>query len=414
MRKMHSNIVGRHAKNKKLYSNILQISQEAKAMKMKYSDVIDATVGMLYHEEGKIFKYQVVDDLLHGLSDAEIYHYAPARGTKAYSEGIFNWVFGRHSDQFREQFHYSVIPTTGGSGAISNTFYNFNDFGQKVLLPNRYWTPYENIAFEAGIDLDKFKMYDENNHFNIADFKEKARKLAKEQGRLCVLLNDPCNNPTGLCMTTEDWHEVVATLNEISKTNIPVILIQDIAYFDYQEKDFDRSRDMFLPLLNLDPEILAVIIFSGSKTFSLYGFRIGAQIGLSKTKEIIDHFIRVGDYSVRGRFSSVSQPGMNIIGKIFSDKIYMEKFQNELVKARKMLNQRSAIFVKEAEKQGLKTLPYLGGFFISVETANQNIFQDLVNEHVFVIPMEGLVRIAVSSLNREEIPRLVSILKKHI
>ena len=193
-----------------------------------------------------------------------------------------------------------------------------------------------------------------------------------------------------------------------------MILIQDIAYFDYQEKDFDRSRDMFLPLLNLDPEILAVIIFSGSKTFSLYGFRIGAQIGLSKTKEIIDHFIRVGDYSVRGRFSSVSQPGMNIIGKIFSDKIYMEKFQNELVEARKMLNQRSAIFVKEAEKQGLKALPYLGGFFISVETANQNIFQDLVNEHVFVIPMEGLVRIAVSSLNREEIPRLVSILKKHI
>jgi aspartate/tyrosine/aromatic aminotransferase len=105
---------------------------------------------------------------------------------------------------------------------------------------------------------------------------------------------------------------------------------------------------------------------------------------------------------------------MNIIGKIFSDKIYMEKFQNELVEARKMLNQRSAIFVKEAEKQGLKALPYLGGFFISVETANQNIFQDLVNEHVFVIPMEGLVRIAVSSLNREEIPRLVSILKKHI
>ena len=53
VRKMHSNIVGRHAKNKKLYSNILQISQEAKAMKMKYSDVIDATVGMLYHEEGQ-------------------------------------------------------------------------------------------------------------------------------------------------------------------------------------------------------------------------------------------------------------------------------------------------------------------------------------------------------------------------
>ncbi|MDD4184040.1 MAG: aminotransferase class I/II-fold pyridoxal phosphate-dependent enzyme [Candidatus Izemoplasmatales bacterium] len=411
---MHSNIVGRHAESKKLQSNILQISQEAKAMKAKYGDVIDATVGMLHHEKGNVFKYHVVEELLHKLSDAEIYHYAPVRGTKAFSEGAFNWVFGKHSDLFKEKFHYSVIPTTGGSGAISNTFFNFNDFGQKVLLPNHYWTPYENFAFEAGVDLKTFKMYDENNHFNLADFKEKARELAKEQERLCVLLNDPCNNPTGLCMTEEDWKEVVATLNEISRTNIPVILIQDIAYIDYQEKDTEVSRDAFLSLLDLDPDILAVVIFSGSKTFSLYGFRIGAQIGLSKSQDIIDHFIRVGDYSVRGRFSSVSQPGMNIIGKIFTDKEYLAKFQDELVEARKLLKERGSLFVSEAGKQGLKMLPYLGGFFISIETANKNIFQDLVNEHVFVIPMEGLIRIAVSSLNREEIPRLVSILKKHV
>ena len=114
---MHSQIVGRHAESKKLQSNILQISQEAKAMKAKYDDVIDATVGMLHHEEGNVFKYQVVENLLHHLSDAEIYHYAPVRGTKAYSEGTFDWVFGKHSELIKKHFHYSVIPTTGGSGA---------------------------------------------------------------------------------------------------------------------------------------------------------------------------------------------------------------------------------------------------------------------------------------------------------
>ncbi len=411
---MHSQIVGRHAESKKLQSNILQISQEAKAMKAKYDDVIDATVGMLHHEEGNVFKYQVVENLLHHLSDAEIYHYAPVRGTKAYSEGTFDWVFGKHSELIKKHFHYSVIPTTGGSGAISNTFYNFNDSGQKVLLPNHYWTPYENFAFEAGIKLETFLMYDDDNNFNVADFRDKAVRLANEQKRLCVLLNDPCNNPTGLCMTNEDWREVVGILNQIAKTEVPVILIQDIAYIDYQEKEADVSRDAFLAYLDLDPAILAVVIFSGSKTFSLYGFRIGAQIGLSKTKEIVDHFIRVGDYSVRGRFSSVSQPGMSIIGKIFSDKNYMAQFQGELVEARQILKDRGGLFVAEAKKQGLAILPYLGGFFISIETQNKNIFQDLVNEHVFVIPMEGLIRIAVSSLNRKDIPRLVTILKKHI
>ncbi|MBU1144469.1 MAG: aminotransferase class I/II-fold pyridoxal phosphate-dependent enzyme [Firmicutes bacterium] len=411
---MLNHIVGKHAENKKLESNILQISQEAKAMKLKYDDVINATVGMLHREEGKVFKFQVVEDLLRNLTDAEMYHYAPVRGTKAFSEGVFNWVFGKHQETIKEQFYYSVIPTTGGSGAISNTFYNFNDFNQKVLLPNHYWTPYENFAFEANIGLETFLMYDDKNRFNLKDFKEKAISLSDSQQRLCVLLNDPCNNPTGLCMSKEDWKEVILVLNEIAEKNIPVILIQDIAYIDYQLKSEEFSRDNFLTYLDLHPNILTVVVFSGSKTFSLYGFRIGAQIGLSKNKELVDQFLRVGDYSVRARFSSVSQPAMSIIGKVFSDPVYQKQFSDELIIARQLLKDRAILFMEEAEKHKLNILPYCGGFFISIETKNKNIFTDLVEEHVFVIQMGELIRIAISSLKLQEIPRLVEILKKHV
>jgi aspartate/tyrosine/aromatic aminotransferase len=166
--------------------------------------------------------------------------------------------------------------------------------------------------------------------------------------------------------------------------------------------------------LDFHPNILAVVVFSGSKTFSLYGFRIGAQIGISKSKDIIDQFVRVGDYSVRGRFSSVSQPGMNIIGKIFTDPHYQNQFSQELVLARKLLKDRAILFMEEADKQGLKILPYCGGFFISIITQNNNIFKDLVQEHVFVIQMKKLIRIAISSLRLQDIPRLVSILRRHI
>ncbi len=411
---MLNQIVGRHAENKKLESNILQISQEAKAMKQKYSDVIDATVGMLHHEKGNIFKYHVVEELLHNLTDAETYHYAPVRGTNKFTEGVFDCVFGPHKDIIREKFHYSIIPTTGGSGAISNTFYNFNDFGQSVLIPNHYWTPYENFAFEANISLKTFLMYDEQNQFNVADFKLKALDLAQAQNRLCLLLNDPCNNPTGLCMTKENWVEVVKVLNQIAETNIPVTLIHDIAYIDYQLKSAEYSRDTFLSYLDMHPNILTVVVFSGSKTFSLYGFRIGAQIGLSKNKDIVDSFLRVGDYSVRARFSSVSQPAISIIGKIFTEKKYQDRFSEELVEARKLLKDRAILFMEEADKQKLDILPYCGGFFISILTNNKNIFKDLAADHVYVISMDNLIRIAISSLNLGEIPRLVTILKKHI
>ena len=407
-------IVGKHAEHKRLESNILQISQEAKAAKKKYADVIDATVGMLHHEEGNVFRFDVVDDVLHHLNDAETYHYAPVRGTKDFTEGVFDWVFGENADLIRKNFKYSVIPTTGGSGAISNSFYNFNDFNQKVLIPNYYWSPYQNFAMEANIDLKTFLMYDDNFKFNVTDFKQKAIELAKEQGRLCVLLNDPSNNPTGLCMTKTDWQEVIEILNEVNRMDIPTILIHDIAYIDYQMKDSKYSREIFEAYKDLDEDILAIVVFSGSKTFSLYGFRVGAQIGLSKSQEIVDHFVRVGDYSVRGRFSSVSQPGINTIGKIFSNPDNKKRFEKEVSIATKLLKDRASLFLEEADKNNLNILPYCGGFFISVPTTNKNIFKDLVDDHVYVIPMQDIIRVAISSLSLKDIQELVRKIKKHV
>ncbi|QWB99967.1 aminotransferase class I/II-fold pyridoxal phosphate-dependent enzyme [Mycoplasmatota bacterium] len=411
---MSKNIVGKHAEYKKLESNILQISQEAKAQKKKYPDVIDATVGMLHHENMDVFKFQVVDEILKSLSDEETYNYAPVRGKKTFTEGVLNWVFDENAPMIKNDFKYSIIPTTGGSGAISNTFYNFNDFGQKILIPGYYWSPYKNFALEANVDLETYPMYDESNRFNIKGFKEKAFALAKEQGRLCTLLNDPSNNPTGLCMKKEDWKEVIKVLNEISDTGVPVILIHDIAYIDYQLKETKLSREIFSTYKDLNEDILTVVVFSGSKSFSMYGFRVGAQIGISKSQEVIDHFTRVGDYSVRGRFSSVSQPGMSLIDKIFNSEEYKNRFKEELVEANKLLEDRAKLFKEVAELQKLEILPYSGGFFISMKTDNKNIFEDLKKEHVFVIPMQGIIRVAISSLPLKDIPELVKILKKHV
>lgn len=411
---MQKSILGKHAQYKKLESNILQISQDAKAMKKKYDDVIDATVGMLHHEEGNVFKFKTVENALYHLSDPEMYHYAPVRGTKKFRESIFDWVFGKHADTLRKQFHYSIIPTTGGSAAVSNTFYNFNDFHQKVLLPNIYWSPYNNFALEANIELKTFLMYDEQYKFNLGSFKEEALKLAQEQGRLVLLLNDPCNNPTGLCMTMDDWRFVIKTLNEINNKDVPIVLIHDIAYLDYQMGPTEQSRDTFSTYTELNEDILVVVVFSGSKTFSLYGFRVGAQIGLSKSQKAIEDFTRVGDYSVRGRFSSVSQPGMNVIEHIFTSEKYKKEFEEELQIGRKLLKDRATLFIQEAIKNDLVIYPYCGGFFISVPTKNKNIFKDLVEDHVFVIQMQELIRVAISSLPLKDIPELVKKIKKHI
>ncbi|MDD3126136.1 MAG: aminotransferase class I/II-fold pyridoxal phosphate-dependent enzyme [Candidatus Izemoplasmatales bacterium] len=411
---MENRIVGKHALTKKMVSNILKTSQEAKAAKRLDPNVIDATVGMLNLETGNVCKYKTVADTLAQLTDAETYHYAPANGTAEFRNGIVDWVFGPHKEAILKTFHVNVIPTTGGSGAISNAMYNFNDFGQKILIPNNYWTPYENIAYEANLGVETFLMYDEQYNFNRKDFREKALALSEEQQRLFLVLNDPCNNPTGLCLTKADWVEVINVLNEIARKNYPVTILHDLAYLDYDMSGWENSRDIFETYLQMDERILAVIAFSGSKTFSLYGFRVGAQVGLSKSQEVIDDFIRVGDYSVRARFSSVNRPAMSAIGKIFTNEDKKQAFKAELMQARAILKKRVEFFKACAEKENLITMPYGGGFFIGIPTGNLNIYEDLVKDGVFVITMKGMIRIAISSVPLSEIERLVKIIKKHV
>jgi aromatic-amino-acid transaminase len=409
-----SRIVGQHALTKKVESNILRIAEMAKQSKKEHADVIDATVGMLNHDSGALFTFPVIDDLWKNLDDTQLYPYAPVSGSKAFTEGIFTWVFGPFAESLKQVFHYQVIPTTGGTAAISNAVYNFNEFGHKILVPNYYWTPYENIAAEGNCGVDTFLMYDEHYQFNNQSFDEVAKKLAASQQRLFVILNDPCNNPTGLCMTQDSWKKVVTSLNEIASQGIPVILLHDIAYIDYQMGGYNQSRQVFERYLDLHEDILAVVSFSGSKSFSLYGFRIGAQIGLSRNKQVLDDFARVGDHSVRGRFSSVSHPAMSAIGKVFSIPENRELFKEKLLIAHDLLKERAEAFCKEADRIGLKTLPYGGGFFVGIESKNNKLFQQLVDAHIFVVPMPGLIRVALSSIKLSEVNRLVETIKKYV
>jgi aspartate/tyrosine/aromatic aminotransferase len=237
--------------------------------------------------------------------------------------------------------------------------------------------------------------------------------LAEKQHRLFLVLNDPCNNPTGLSLSKDDWKIVIDVLNQVARQDIPVILLHDLAYIDYHSAGFDGARNIFETYLDLDERILTIIAFSGSKTFSLYGFRIGAQIGLSKSASVMEDFCRVGDYSVRARFSSVSRSGMSVIGTIFTNPDKRAAFQNELLEARDILGKRVQLFFETARKCQLTTLPYTGGFFIGVPTENPNIFQDLVKDGVYVITMPGLIRVAISSVPLSDVERLVQIIKKN-
>jgi len=54
-----------------------------------------------------------------------------------------------------------------------------------------------------------------------------------KNNKVLLIINDPCQNPSGYSMEMSEWHELIRILNKICKSGIDVYLIHDIAYIDY-------------------------------------------------------------------------------------------------------------------------------------------------------------------------------------
>ena len=399
------------AQTKENKGNALAIGKEARDAKSKDSSVIDSTIGMLFDEEGEFYTFDSVKKALESLTDKQKYAYGSTIGDPAYHEALYKWIFKGIYEDIKENMHLRCVATPGGSGAICNTFSNYLDEGDKVLIPSLMWTNYIQVAKEEHLGYETYQLFDDNDHFNLYDFKFKCQKLKEEQGRVLVVINDPCQNPTGYSMSNYEWSKVVDILNEISMDGTPVILLYDLAYIDYDKRGFIESRNNIKLFKRFNENVLAILAFSGSKTLGLYGLRIGAQICMAKTASIADDFIRANDFSARGKWSMTSVLGQNIITKVFND--FNVEFVQELNDARELLIKRANTFLEEAKRLGLKHYPYDCGFFVTIPCSNvEGVTKELNKRGLYIIPLKVGIRLTLSSITVDEIIRAVKIISE--
>ena len=141
-----------------------------------------------------------------------------------------------------------------------------------------------------------------------------ALQLLDTQDSLVIILNTPAHNPTGYSLTLGDWDKVTEVLTEAAKKGKAIALVVDAAYIDFAGDEEECRR--FLPKLETMPEnVLPIIAYSLSKTFTLYGTRCGALICMAKTREIADEFKRVCEFSSRGSWSNGTESGPGVAGQ---------------------------------------------------------------------------------------------------
>ena len=146
-------------------------------------------------------------------------------------------------------------------------------------------------------------MLDENNKYNLPALKAKVNEILGKQKSLLLMINTPAHNPTGYSLSEEDLQGVIDIIKEATAgTDKTVTLLLDVAYIDYAGEK-EEVRKIFKKLSNLPANILSIVAYSMSKGFTLYGQRTGAMIGVSSSKEIIEEFAAINQYTSRATWS---------------------------------------------------------------------------------------------------------------
>lgn len=406
-------IINKNAENKKLKNGILAIASQASKAKRLDPNVINATSGTMKNEDGSLYEFSCVKEVIASMSAAEKFAYGDSSGSPTFHAAIYRSLFGEYLEEVSASMALGCVPTAGGTGGLNLAFSNYVSSGESVLLPCYMWENYLNFAKEFAFSSCLYSLFNAAGKFDIESVREKVETLKKTQSRIPLLINDPCENPTGFCMEDEDYRTLIALSKD--DPDHQYVYIIDVAYFDYYDTNPSLIRKRYASFKNLPENAIALFVYSGSKSFGLYGLRIGALVALSHSQEEVDCLVDAGSFCSRVRWSSATTLGMNIIQKLVLNEKYQKPYQEEIRHVCALLQRRSEAFIGSAQAVKLPTLPYQRGFFLCVpHDSPEALMNALRQDGVYVIVANGCIRIALSSINLEEAKRLPVIIKKRI
>ncbi len=384
----------KNADTSRLRDAVYTASTAAKeAMKRDPDNVVNATVGTLCGEDGKIVAFDSVYRHFDAMDPKIKASYAAGmKGNPEFREAVWDWV----TQSVPLGLPHTVIAAPGGTGAIWLTLNTFLEPGDTFLVPDIAWSSYPLIAAQNGLAMAEFPMF-AGDRFNLAGLREKLAELAGKQKNLAVVLNDPCHNPTGYSMTRQEWHELTGILNEFALKQ-PVILVDDVAYLDYGQ-DLLGVRAYMNEFAGISENVMVSVCFSCSKAFTSYGMRLGTAILMAKDQQDITEAENVMEKTARSVWSSAPNAVMeNVVWVLRENR---EAYLREQQSYVRLLKERSSLFLAEAEACGLAVYPYKEGFFITLRIEGEKaarLHQALMREDIYTVLLEKGIRVGICSL----------------
>jgi aromatic-amino-acid transaminase len=283
---------------------------------------VNLGVGIYYDDAGKIPLLECVKRAEQQMTAAAPPRgYLPIDGIAAYDKAVQALVFGPDSRALKEG-RIITVQALGGTGGlkIGADFLRRIAPNAQVWISDPSWENHRALFESACFTVNNYAYYDAATHgLNFAGMT--ASLSSMPQGSI-VVLHACCHNPTGVDLSADQWTQIIDIVR--CRSLIPFL---DIAYQGFGD--------------GLDPDGAVVRRFadtpgplfvsnSFSKSFSLYGERIGALSVVADSAEEAARALSQLKRIVRTNYSNPPTHGAQIVATVLNTPELRALWEQEL------------------------------------------------------------------------------------
>jgi len=290
---------------------------------------VNLGVGVYYTDDGKVPLLKAVlaaeQEVVAKQSPRA---YIPIEGPNPYNSAVQNLLFGADSPLIKEG-RVVTAECLGGTGAlrVGGDFVKRLDTGAPAAISAPSWENHRGIFESAGYQVLEYTYFDPKTRG--VDFDGMVKSLESFPAKTLVILHACCHNPTGADLTAEQWKKIISICQ--TRQLIPFL---DIAYQGFAsgiEQDGAAVR-MFA-----NSGMSFFVSSSFSKSFSLYGERVGAISIVTQSKEESTRVLSQLKRVIRTNYSNPPTHGAAIVATVLNSPTLRQMWEDELAEMRERI-----------------------------------------------------------------------------
>jgi len=307
---------------------------------------VNLGVGVYYDDNGKLPLLECVQLAeKQMMQDPKARGYLPIDGIAAYDSAVKSLVFGADSEPVKSG-RVATVQALGGTGGlkIGADFLKKVNPGAKVLISDPSWENHRALFTQAGFTVEAYPYY--NAAKRGIDFDGMLTALSQAAEGTIVVLHACCHNPTGYDITAAQWDQVIAAVK--ARKLVPFL---DMAY---QGFGYGIAEDGAVIGKFVAAGLTFFVSTSFSKSFSLYGERVGALSVLCQDKDECSRVLSQLKIMIRTNYSNPPIHGGMVCAMVLNTPELRTLWEKELGDMRARIKQMRIALVEKLKGAGVK------------------------------------------------------------